>query len=304
MAKIIEKIVKSVSAPDENVLWDDGKNLKINRRGVWENANEGGGEIKEGSIPLSALNDEVRDMIKSAGGGADWNAAEGEVGYIKNKPFSANDKVITIPDSFEGYIYTFELVNEDFEVWITYEDKKIPFLANVPKYHDVESDDGEYYWTIDWDGNGTLIIAEQYSEILNPSHIEIHQNIEQISEALIPDTIARKSEIEGFDPVVWKYMCEPLFLYTGKKIPNELLTNNGNLKYKYPNMYRIKPMEDDEGFFDVFHSDSSAVFIPNYLDSTLLMCRFPTYKSGTARATSIELYISNGVVDKVEVITE
>ena len=39
MAKIIEKIVKSESAPDKNVLWDNGKNLKINRRGVWENVN-------------------------------------------------------------------------------------------------------------------------------------------------------------------------------------------------------------------------------------------------------------------------
>ena len=46
-----------------------------------------GDAIKEGSIPLSALSNEVKDKIENAGGGADWNAQEGEAGYIKNKPF-------------------------------------------------------------------------------------------------------------------------------------------------------------------------------------------------------------------------
>lgn len=46
-----------------------------------------GGAIKEGSIPLSALSNEVKDKIENAGGGADWNAKEGEAGYIENKPF-------------------------------------------------------------------------------------------------------------------------------------------------------------------------------------------------------------------------
>ena len=37
MAKEIDKIIQSKTAPkSNNVLWDDGKNLKINRNGKWE----------------------------------------------------------------------------------------------------------------------------------------------------------------------------------------------------------------------------------------------------------------------------
>lgn len=37
MIKRIDKIIQSKTAPESNnVLWDDGKNLKINRNGNWE----------------------------------------------------------------------------------------------------------------------------------------------------------------------------------------------------------------------------------------------------------------------------
>ena len=35
-----------------------------------------GETIKEGSIPLSALSNEVKDKIENAGGGADWKTQE------------------------------------------------------------------------------------------------------------------------------------------------------------------------------------------------------------------------------------
>lgn len=42
MAKEIDKIIQSKTAPkSNNVLWDDGENLKINRNGKWENSNGG-----------------------------------------------------------------------------------------------------------------------------------------------------------------------------------------------------------------------------------------------------------------------
>ena len=48
---MIDKIVKQKNAPkDKNVLWDDGKNLKINRNGVWENVVSGGGSNLESRI--------------------------------------------------------------------------------------------------------------------------------------------------------------------------------------------------------------------------------------------------------------
>ena len=66
MAQEIDKIIKSKTAPkSNNVLWDDGENLKINRNGEWENTNTT--EIKEGSIPLSALDDNIKSSIAYVG---------------------------------------------------------------------------------------------------------------------------------------------------------------------------------------------------------------------------------------------
>lgn len=53
MAKEIDKIIQSKTAPkSNNVLWDDGENLKINRNGKWENTSKRG----ENSIPNGVSN--------------------------------------------------------------------------------------------------------------------------------------------------------------------------------------------------------------------------------------------------------
>ena len=56
-----------------------------------------GGAIKEGSIPLSALSAEVKNKIENAGGSSsatpDWNAQEGEAGYIENRTHYYNEKL-------------------------------------------------------------------------------------------------------------------------------------------------------------------------------------------------------------------
>lgn len=72
-----------------------------------------GDKIKEGSIPLSALSNEVKDKIENAGGGADWNAQQGEAGYIENKPF---DSIIQ---------------NLDFEL---YDEKAYAYILNIGNY--------------------------------------------------------------------------------------------------------------------------------------------------------------------------
>lgn len=43
-----------------------------------------GEKIKEGSIPFSALSEEIKNNM----GGANWDSKEGEAGYIENKPFT------------------------------------------------------------------------------------------------------------------------------------------------------------------------------------------------------------------------
>lgn len=55
MAKEIDKIIQSKTAPkSNNVLWDDGENLKINRNGKWENA-----------ITPSVVNIKRSDLLKN-----------------------------------------------------------------------------------------------------------------------------------------------------------------------------------------------------------------------------------------------
>lgn len=68
MANIIEKIIQQPTAPkDKNVLWDNGEELKINRRGVWESANKGGTSVDEdNSIILKYLANPV--TITETGG--------------------------------------------------------------------------------------------------------------------------------------------------------------------------------------------------------------------------------------------
>lgn len=61
----------------------------------------------------------------------------------------------------------------------------------------------------------------------------------KLEDIYIPDTIARKSEVQGFDPVVWKYICNPLLINNYDICPDELLDDKGNLKYKIPSMYIV-----------------------------------------------------------------
>ena len=82
-----------------------------------------GDKIKEGSIPLNALSTEVKDKIENAGGGADWNAQEGEAGHIKNKPFGCNIKnwkklsdfeySVIGDDEFRRYVFNIGSLFED-----------------------------------------------------------------------------------------------------------------------------------------------------------------------------------------------
>lgn len=55
MAKEIDKIIQSKTAPkSNNVLWDDGENLKINRNGKWDSV-------------LSPISDKELDEILNGG---------------------------------------------------------------------------------------------------------------------------------------------------------------------------------------------------------------------------------------------
>lgn len=107
-----------------------------------------GEAIKEGSIPLSALTTEVKDKIENVG--ADWNAQEGEAGYIKNRThyrdynLDAIPSIVNVPLLDEvGDYYTFKFnyikLPED---WFNIENdtikllKPLIFKVNTPSYSD------------------------------------------------------------------------------------------------------------------------------------------------------------------------
>lgn len=78
MAKRLDKIIQSKTAPkSNNVLWDDGENLKINRNGKWESTGSGLNidpelmdyfinpvVLKDGDRIPEALYDKENDFVK------------------------------------------------------------------------------------------------------------------------------------------------------------------------------------------------------------------------------------------------
>ena len=123
----------------------------------------------------------------------DWNANEGEAGYIKNKPFgvvfkavnwfyddSANyciTPMISNKVKYEGVIY--EIPDND-EEWVSLGDGSIA-LSKYPYY-----DSNLMYIT-------SLGIQDESDERLQNILFEVNTKLD---EKFIPDTIARKSDIE------------------------------------------------------------------------------------------------------------
>jgi hypothetical protein len=233
-----------------------------------------GDKIKEGSIPLSALSTEVKDKIENAGGGADWNALEGEAGYIENKPCSIDYMIISdnpvISDmSTSGFenSETYEISNQ----YLHYADI-IGLYANEGNYNGVVYVPIKYGMintlnhTIYQNGSSSRIyisIDATYGamgarQIKVKSGSKITKIIgvaafNKINENYLPDTVLKTTPQTlsnadknqalanlGIDPVVWKYICNPNFLRSGYDIPNEFLEIVDDrivLKYKIKGMY-------------------------------------------------------------------
>ena len=54
-------------------------------------------KVKEGSVTVAHLSDELAEFIQNSASGADWNAAEGETGHVKNR---THWKEILVPHAF------------------------------------------------------------------------------------------------------------------------------------------------------------------------------------------------------------
>lgn len=210
MAKIIDKIVKSKNAPQStNVLWDDGENLKIYRNGVWENTNST--EIKEGSIPLSALSKEVRDKIN-----------------ISNIP--AKYLIVESPGSFINPTFT---KIDDSSIKCDLEGCSIAGLIQEVKYPKgnvlidcirdgfIKLDTGD---NLNGYEEEVFILREKNDDELIFEYVDgddIDSAIAKLSTykfygwdssyapAKIPQALINMPYI---DPVVWKYICDPFVI--------------------------------------------------------------------------------------------
>ena len=178
----------------------------------------------------------VYAAIQQSGGSGssatpDWNAREGENGYIKNKPFYNNvDYVINKGGEYK---------NVHNESNVTFNNKILFNLGDIAYGAAITINSGPPVTLekrYESDGTTTLII-EDVSNYLSTYPIIIGDLV-TIPEIFIPDTIARKSDIV-VDPIVWKYLCNPCVIKNGEQVPEDLLGSQDTFKYTDRGMYIV-----------------------------------------------------------------
>lgn len=183
-----------------------------------------GEAIKEGSIPMSALATEVKDKIENAGGGADWNAQEGEAGYIKNKLFrfidcngneykfknalKETDFTPILNENGETYLYKKQIDAEDLQYVIANKRASYYGVSYDCAFYPCEYKNGKYifehgeysyqFWVeTDEDYYNWLYVEPSQSDTFFPNDtiyiIDNYEdvNIEQIPIQYIPKTVLK-----------------------------------------------------------------------------------------------------------------
>lgn len=186
--------------------------------------------------------------------GADWNAQEGEAGYIENRThYLEHTEVLNIQTKHHSninvseYAYLEFFINGHYEIQIKVQDgyfeKVLDKYTNpydTHPYFSGQIENGVLYFDIDdWED------ADPIVQIIGPKYIKL-------SEGFIPDTVVKTvpqtlTDVNknqaltnlGIDPVVWKYICNPFLINNYTSCPEELLDEEGNLKYQIPSMYIV-----------------------------------------------------------------
>ena len=198
----------------------------------------------------------------------DWNAQEGEAGYIENRTHFAKyipipkdaSVVIDVPCTYDhdrGVHYLLKDIVVEYKYYYMTEYNKVIIPAgtdiNGSVYVEAEAGGGpvtlEFSLTYD---NGVVNIR-----IIRAPNYDFRVVIyNMLDDIYLPDTVLKTTPQTlsdtaknqalanlGIDPVVWKYMCKP-YMFNSRDfnmqmpIPSELM-QNGKLKYKIPAMYRI-----------------------------------------------------------------
>lgn len=170
--------------------------------------------IKEGSIALSALSSELQDNINNAGG-ADWNAQEGEPGYIENRTHYINTKegvehtlsdldYIDINEDggkewyYHGGLNNFGIAFKDYAGILKYTD-----IASKEKVVYKDPDDSAIALTVKQvieEDDATIVFRAEYSGFNNFKFL-LFENVDNpivtLDPQYIPSTIARKTYVDS-----------------------------------------------------------------------------------------------------------
>ena len=187
-----------------------------------------GEAIKEGSIPLSALTDNVKELLNNSVGFKEF------CGYI------SLDVPLEIQAYTGGDYYYVKIPNDIVEIEIGAGITPISYGPPFSiKYISTNYPKAE------------LSIITDYPEAHKNLKIPVFRGINS-NEVFIPDTVVKTTPQElsddnknqaltnlGIDPVVWKYIKSPCYITNGKRIPNDLLDENGVFKYYNKNMFYL-----------------------------------------------------------------
>ena len=199
--------------------------------------------IKENSIPLSALSPEVKNKIENAGGGGssatpDWNAQEGEAGYIKNKTHGATI-FVRIEYDQENNKCKYEVSGFEDKLLLLWRDTYFTVHKNTPLTIDVN--DGEDTFIVNYNGT-TLYITDNNGYLYDEhEYISVSETNIPLAEAFLPNTVLKttpqtlsdtdKNQVKenlGLGEVATKQELTELSTEVGKKVDaDKIATING-----------------------------------------------------------------------------
>jgi hypothetical protein len=221
--RFFNKIVFSKKEPtNKSDIWFDGKVWKIYLDGEWK------------------VTQEFRDDISNP----DWHASEGEAGHIENRTHCVDYPLCTLnKDNRSVWIGSFSQIYVAYNdiVEILKEEESLPLSGNLVR--------------LEYDGYTVSLVEEEEGliDLFINFDIKIFGVIKKLEDVFIPDTVVKtipqslsstdKNQALtnlGIDPIVWKYICNPLIIEEGMEVPDELYDEDRDwLKYEYPAMYRF-----------------------------------------------------------------
>lgn len=242
--KIFNKFVESKKEPsNKNDIWFDGSTIKLYKEGKWY------------SITLSK--EEIEQLLQHAEN-ADWNAREWEAGYIENRTHSAT--FTRIEYNQENNKGKYEVAGFEDKLLLLWRKKYFTVHKNIPLTIDVN--DGEDTFIVNYNGT-TLYITDNNGYLYDEhEYISVSETYIPLTEAFIPDTVLKTTPQElsdanknqalsnlGIDPVVWKYMCNPIKLVPYGNCPSDAFEPDPDApdtaRFKLPLSCFSRIFEDD-----------------------------------------------------------